>query len=69
MNAPRGRSYEASLLQGLKDPEEAAAYLDAGMELEDPSTLLLALRQVAKAHAWPKWPAAPMWATRPCFAR
>ena len=50
MNAARDRSYEASLLLSLKDPVEAAAYLDAVMELEDPSTLLLALRQVAKAH-------------------
>ena len=50
MNAPRDTSYEASLLQSLKDPEEVAAYVDAVMELEDPATLLLALRQVAKAH-------------------
>ena len=50
MNAPRDRSYEESLVQGLKDPEEAAAYLDAAMELEDSAALLLALRHVAKAH-------------------
>ena len=50
MNASRDKSYEESLVQGLKDPEEAAAYLDAVMELEDAPALLLALRHVAKAH-------------------
>ena len=50
MTAARDISYEAALLQSLKDPVEAAAYLDAVMEQEDPATLLLALRQVAKAH-------------------
>ena len=50
MNAPRDKGDEASLVQGLKDPEEAAAYLDAAMELEDSAALLLALRHVAKAH-------------------
>ena len=38
------------MLQRLKEPEEAAAYLDGVLELEDPAALLLALRQVAKAH-------------------
>ena len=50
MNALRDTSYEASLLQSLNDPIEVVAYLDAVMELEDPAPLLLALRQVAKAH-------------------
>ena len=35
MNAPRDTSYDNSLLQALADPKEAAAYLDAVMELED----------------------------------
>lgn len=50
MNAPRNVSYQDYLLESLKDPQEAAAYMDAALELEDPAALLLALRQVAKAH-------------------
>lgn len=50
MTAPRDVSYEDSLLPMLKDPEEAAAYIEAVMELDDPAALLVALRQVAKAH-------------------
>lgn len=43
-------SYRASLVEGLKDPDEAAAYLNACLEDEDPKVLLLALRDVAEAH-------------------
>ncbi len=50
MNAPRDTSYEDELIQSLTGPAEAAAYLDAVMELEDAPALLLALRQVAKAQ-------------------
>jgi probable addiction module antidote protein len=50
MNAPRDVSYDDYLTASLTDPTEAAAYLDAIMELADHTTLLLALRQVAKAH-------------------
>jgi probable addiction module antidote protein len=50
MNAARDKSYEASLTAALNKPEEAAAYLDAIMELQDPAALLVALRQVAAAH-------------------
>ena len=50
MNAPRDKSYDESLTAALIDPDEAAAYLDAVMELEDPAALVVALRQVAKAH-------------------
>lgn len=46
----RDKSYEDSLLQSLTNPEEAAAYLEAAMELEDKEVLLIALRQVVKAH-------------------
>jgi probable addiction module antidote protein len=49
MNA-RDRSYDESLDTALRDPVEAAAYLDAVIEMDDPAALLLALRQVAKAH-------------------
>ena len=50
MTAARDRSFDETLLPLLTDAQEAAAYLDAVMELEDPAALLLALRQVAKAH-------------------
>ena len=50
MTAPRDVSYEDSLLPMLKDPAEAAAYVEAVLELDDPAALLVALRQVAKAH-------------------
>lgn len=50
MNAPRDKSYDDHLAQSLTDPSEAAAYLDAVIEMQDHPALLLALRQVAKAH-------------------
>ncbi len=49
-HAPRDTSYDESLLQALADPREAAAYLDAVMELENSGALTLALRQVAQAQ-------------------
>ncbi len=42
--------YEDILLEDLKDPAEAAAYLQAALEDEDPAVFLLALRQVAQAQ-------------------
>lgn len=50
MNAPRNVSYQDYLIESLKDPVEAAAYVEAVLETEDPAALLVALRQVAKAH-------------------
>lgn len=47
----RSRNYKEHLLQVLQDPEEAAAYLDACLEDEDPKVLLLALKDVAEAQA------------------
>jgi len=46
----RDSSYEDYLLEALKDPQEAAGYIEAALELGEPAVLLLALRQVAKAH-------------------
>jgi DNA-binding phage protein len=51
MNAPRNVSYQAYLLESLKDPQEAAAYMDAALELEDPAALLVALRHIAQAQS------------------
>jgi probable addiction module antidote protein len=50
VNAPRDASFDDYLGGVLKDPAEAAAYMEAVMELDDPAALLVALRQVAKAH-------------------
>ncbi len=41
-------SYKEGLLEDLKDPKEAAAYLDAALEEGDSDTFLLALRDVAE---------------------
>lgn len=46
----RDKSYEASTVAAMRDPVEAAAYLEAVIELDDPAALLVALRQIAKAH-------------------
>ncbi len=50
MNAPRDVNYDDYMGEALKDPAEAAAYIEAVMELDDPGALLVALRHVAKAH-------------------
>ena len=42
--------YEPWLIERLRDPLEAAAYLEAVIEDGDPETLMLALRQVAQAQ-------------------
>lgn len=49
MNA-RDKSYPWSLAAALRDPAEAAAFLDAAIEMDEPSAPLLALRQIAEAH-------------------
>ena len=43
------RRYEDSLKADLRDPEEAAAYLEAAFD-EDEEGFLMALRAVAEAH-------------------
>jgi probable addiction module antidote protein len=43
-------SYQEDLIEALKDPREAAAYLSAAMEEGDRAPFLLALRNVAEAH-------------------
>ena len=44
------KKYHDSLIKGLKDPLEAAEYLNAAIEEDDLDTLLLALRDVAEAQ-------------------
>lgn len=46
---PRSVAYESHLIARLKDPEEAAAYVEAAIEDGDQAGLMLALRHVAQA--------------------
>lgn len=45
----RSISYHEYLIESLRDPREAAGYLNAALEDGDPRVFLLALRQVAEA--------------------
>lgn len=47
---PRSRSYQTKLVDSLRDPEEAAAYLSAALEEVDKELFLLALRNVADSQ-------------------
>jgi probable addiction module antidote protein len=49
------RDYKEYLLEQLQDPEEAAAYLDAALQEDDPHVFLLALRDIAEAHGGMGW--------------
>ena len=44
------RTHKDYLEKSLKDPKEAALYLNAAAEENDPALLLEALAQAAKAH-------------------
>lgn len=46
----RSADYYEYLIESLKDPKRAAAYLDAALEEGDPKLFLFALRNVAKAQ-------------------
>ena len=46
----RTKNYKEHLLESLKNPKEAAAYLDACLEDDDPHVFLLALKDVAEAR-------------------
>ncbi|MEW6325099.1 MAG: addiction module antidote protein [Nitrospirota bacterium] len=48
--AKKVTTYQEDLIEALKDPREAAAYLTAAMEEDDRAVFLLALRNVAEAH-------------------
>lgn len=45
------RNYKESLLEGLKDPKEALAYLNAALMDEDQRVFLLALKDVLTAQS------------------
>ena len=42
--------YQEDLIEALKDPREAAEYLNAAIEDGDKKVFLLAMRNVAQAH-------------------
>lgn len=44
------RDYRADLLEALKHPKEAAEYINAALDEEDPKALALALQDVAEAQ-------------------
>jgi len=50
MSVRKSKAYTDFLFERLKDPEEAAPYLNAALEDEDPGVLLIALKDIAKAN-------------------
>ena len=46
----KSKSYHEDLIESLRNPREAEAYLNAALEEEDPELFLLALRNVAEAQ-------------------
>ena len=44
------KDYDEHLFKSLKDPLEAAAYLNAALEENDPAVFLMAYYNVARAH-------------------
>jgi DNA-binding phage protein len=50
INYPPSAPYEDWLIEQLKDPEEAAAYLNAVIEDGDPDVIAIALRQLQRAR-------------------
>lgn len=46
----KSRAYDETLKTILRDPEEAAAYLNEALEEGDPGVFLLALKDVANVH-------------------
>ena len=48
------RSHDDYLNKALKDPKEAARYLNAVTQENDPALILAALAQVARAHGMSK---------------
>lgn len=46
----KSKPYKDFLLERLKDPKEAAAYLNASLEDNVPGVFLIALRDIAQAN-------------------
>ena len=51
----KAKSYKEHLLEQLRDPQEAAAYLNAALHDEDLHVFLLALRDIAEARGGMGW--------------
>ena len=51
----KAKSYKKHLLGQLQKPEEAAAYLNAALNDDDPHVFLLALRDIAEAKGGMNW--------------
>ena len=49
------KSYQKELLEDLKNPEEAAEYLNAALEDGSPEVFLLAIRNVVEARGGMKY--------------
>lgn len=49
------RNYKEHLFEQLQDPDEAAAYLSAALQDNDPHVFLLALRDIAEAQGGMGW--------------
>ncbi len=47
---PASKPYQPELIRSLRQPRQAAAYLNAALEEGDPELFLLALRNVAEAQ-------------------
>jgi DNA-binding phage protein len=45
------RDYQAELIEALRDPDEAAEYLNAALEDGEPEIFILALKNVAEAQS------------------
>ena len=46
----KSKSYHSFLIESLRDPLEASAYIDAVLEEGDPQHIMLALRNVVEAQ-------------------
>jgi probable addiction module antidote protein len=46
----KSKPYKDFLFERLQDPKEAAAYLNAALEDDDPGVFMIALRDIAKAN-------------------
>ena len=46
----KSNKYKEHLLKRLRNPKEAAAYLNAALEDEDPCVFLVALKDIAEAN-------------------
>ena len=51
----KAKNYKEHLLKQLQKPSEAAAYLNAALQDDDPHVFLLALRDIAEAQGGMGW--------------